>query len=215
MSELVPDSIEPIIAVRAWKIVESSDLFVRALIEGEVPDYAEIIRAYRKGEGQLDLRSAFHQDIVWHGGRLEARCSSEKAHTAPAEGCTCGIYALADTNRLIDGFGFGEGAHVLGVVALSGKVIPGSSGWRAQRAKVIGLFNDPTMPIKLIAAKIGVPVLDQVPALTPPLIDDESTPVSVSVATFKEALEACIRVMHELGDRLGIASTREKKKEGP
>lgn len=114
----IPDVIGEIAAFRSWEIDERTGLLVS--LNGEVwkPD-----------------------------GWLVAECKSIRVgHTfmnIPVEGCTCGIYAaktrehLADMsyNRYTPG-----GRRVIGEVALAGKVIPGTQGYRALKARPTRIY---------------------------------------------------------------------------
>ena len=75
---------------------------------------------------------------------IHARCSGahtrlylvfnpelEPAHRSPMPGCTCGIHAVKDPRRLARG---ANHAGVIGRVAMWGRVIEHSKGWRAEFA---------------------------------------------------------------------------------
>ena len=97
---IVPDSIEPVVGRRCWGLAEMAD-------------------------GGFLLCSA--GGTIWPSGQpLEAKCA--KAHTAPTSGCTCGIYALAESEPW-PYYSF-EGATypVWGEVLLWGVVVEGSKG---------------------------------------------------------------------------------------
>lgn len=79
-------------------------------------------------------------------------CVETETHTAPHEGCTCGIYAATDTN------GVPGSGNVYGKVKLWGKVVPGEKGYRAEYGYpsefrvAPGLENDPAL------LAFGVPI---------------------------------------------------------
>jgi hypothetical protein len=89
--------------------------------------------------------SVEHVDAIWPTNRwYDAQCPhGHKGDEIPSEGCKCGIYAARDRDQLVS-LGYGvygkQDARVIGEVAFSGKVIPGSQGFRAQRARVKRLF---------------------------------------------------------------------------
>lgn len=58
----------------------------------------------------------------------------------PGNHCTCGVYAARDLRHLRGQMLFGLGLTVVGEVSLWGKVIPGSSGYRAEHAYPRHLF---------------------------------------------------------------------------
>lgn len=84
---------------------------------------------------------------------LTAACGGGLDHEAPDEGCNCGIHAARDRTHLYTmhyttGSDFTvedlyDRRHlriVTGEVALAGKVIPGSQGWLAEKARVFRLW---------------------------------------------------------------------------
>ena len=94
-----PDSIEPLELWRAWKY-----------------------------DGQR-LVSPYSHDRWAPLGAFEATCRKQEHDVpAPVEGCTCGIYALADPD------GLPSSAIVFGMVKLWGRVIRGEHGARTQYA---------------------------------------------------------------------------------
>jgi hypothetical protein len=131
---LVPDSIEPIVGRRCWGLAE------------------------RIG-GQIVLCSG-HGGTIWPGDQpLEATCA--KAHTSPGENCTCGVYALAETEPWPYYSFEGPGYAVWGEVLLWGVVIKASRGFRAQFAYPRSLnlaHKDYRFAGPLRASYPGVPV---------------------------------------------------------
>lgn len=81
----------------------------------------------------------------WSGLTMEATCltvdeDDEVPHTDRRCGVpACGIYALKRASRIRDVTGWPTGRLVLGLVALSGKVVEHELGYRAQRAQIIAL----------------------------------------------------------------------------
>lgn len=77
--------------------------------------------------------------VDWNKGYLEAECKSycqeaEISHSSPDPGCQCGIYAHylpleSYTNRY----------GVFGVVEASGRILMGTKGFRAEKAKIVAL----------------------------------------------------------------------------
>jgi hypothetical protein len=120
----VPDSVTPIVAWRYWRL----------------------------GAGDGLLRSLTGKHQPWHPGQaLQARCRfddvdrsdwryqlvsgfSPEPHPAPAESCTCGLYAARSLDDLRGHMLFGLSRMVVGRVSLWGKVIPGQHGYRAEFA---------------------------------------------------------------------------------
>src|SRR5438128_10471616 len=112
MSDLAPDLIEPFVGWRCWGVEERSD----------------------------GVWLVSHGGVVWPGrGPLLAEC--HERHAAPDEDCQCGIYALAE--RELPYYSYdAEGAWaypVFGTVALYGRVVRGSRGYRAEKARATSL----------------------------------------------------------------------------
>ena len=123
----VPDVVGEIIAFRAWKVI------------GDNPSLPM-------------LASVTHGTTIWHPGHWTLAtcngrdyCPASKDHGIPGESCSCGLYAALDREHLVTKMGYGRehqnGPPVfVGEVALSGKVIPGTQGWRAERGRIARLF---------------------------------------------------------------------------
>ena len=87
---------------------------------------------------------------IWPTDRwMFAVCNKGREGEVPHEGCRCGLYA-AKTREFLMAYGYANYAGsqangnayadlVIGVVGLTGKVIPGSQGWKAQRARIVQL----------------------------------------------------------------------------
>ncbi len=109
-------------------------------------------RYWRLGVGDGRLRSLTGRHQPWAPGQaLQARCRfddvdrsdwryrlvsgfSTEPHPAPAEGCTCGLYAARTLEDLRGQMLFGLSRMVVGQVSLWGKVVPGQHGYRAEFA---------------------------------------------------------------------------------
>jgi hypothetical protein len=117
-----PDYIEPVVGWRSWLVV-------------------------REAEG-LRLRSIVYDALWLPGNELIARClhrrfslpwSNRLEHVPPARGCRCGIYAAREPEeaatyfegRLADSLGV---HRVIGTVALWGRVVECTRGWRGSLA---------------------------------------------------------------------------------
>ncbi|MGO4649325.1 trypsin-like peptidase domain-containing protein [Nocardia sp. 2YAB30] len=88
------------------------------------------------------LRPVFDRsdNAAWRDGTCTAKCGKGTPHRPPADGCTCGVYCFRDLNHLRRQYSR-QSASVVGVVALEGRVIEGDSGWRAQAARVVALWE--------------------------------------------------------------------------
>jgi hypothetical protein len=143
-----PDVLGEVIAWRAWKVIGSDRLPM--------------------------LSSVTHATTIWHpahytfatcGGSSSCRRSVGDLRV-PGERCSCGLYAAKTREQLI-GLGYGV---LIGEVALSGKVIPGTQGWRAEKGRIAKLYV-PFTDWKLVSPLedlYQVPVvLDRTTAITP------------------------------------------------
>lgn len=85
-----------------------------------------------------------HVEAIWPTNRwFLARCPHGHYANVPVEGCKCGIYAAKTREQLVDlRYGVYEKAasRVIGEVAFAGKVIPGTQGWRAEKARITRLY---------------------------------------------------------------------------
>jgi hypothetical protein len=118
----VPDSIEPIIGWRAWRIEWVGD--------------------------ELRLMSVTGS-VLWPRGWFVATCvrherSDKHQRNIPVETCSCGIYAARDRSHLLR-MGYNhyvdlDDPTILGQVALAGKVIVGTKGYRASHARPVCLY---------------------------------------------------------------------------
>jgi hypothetical protein len=142
----IPDMVGEVIAWRAWELVGTE----------QTPRLASVTALTTwSGRGQ-------GVEAIWPTDRFFlARCPNGHVEEIPVEDCSCGLYAARDVQQLI---GLGYGAYgkdwqlnkIVGQVALSGKVIEGSQGWRAERGRVYRLFvpyeMNPTVGARLEAA---------------------------------------------------------------
>lgn len=122
---VVPDVVGEIIGYRAWSVVTLGNLLrLSSATHGSHWPTSDWI--YATCAGSIECKKARGDD---------KRC--------PGEACTCGLYAAATLDQLKDlGYGnYGDDQDiVMGEVGLVGKVIPGSQGWRAQKARVVKLL---------------------------------------------------------------------------
>lgn len=116
---VVPDMIGEVMGWRAWKIV---------------------------GEGDsVRLGSVTHTGYCWKPKQKYhiAECGIHGTEEIPFENHTCGFYAAKTREHLLS-----MSYHrynevddvVIGEVAMSGKIIPGTQGWRAQKARIEKIY---------------------------------------------------------------------------
>lgn len=137
--------------------------------ESVIPDVAGEITGWRAwsvhwnpSTTEIELHSATRR-FAWPKKEWAfAACAVASHSTPPAEKCSCGLYAAKTREQLV-----GMSYHhyttddvVIGEVAMSGKVIPGTQGWRAQKARVQKVYVPYTRwrLAEEIAAAYGVPV---------------------------------------------------------
>lgn len=145
----VPDVVGAVLGYRAWTV----------LGEGRGTRLASVT-ALNSKEPIMTLHA------IWPPSRWTvAICPNNAAHnpTVPVEDCGCGLYSARSREQLVQlGYGvYGEVPDkVIGEIAMSGKVIPGSQGWRAEKARVTRLWVPYERPewARVLGEVYGVPV---------------------------------------------------------
>lgn len=89
--------------------------------------------------GSCGRCSSGGNSTAWRDGTCIAECSKGARHQAPADGCTCGVYSFRDLDHLRRQYS--KSATLVGVIALEGRVVEGDSGWRAQAARLVALWE--------------------------------------------------------------------------
>jgi hypothetical protein len=84
------------------------------------------------------------------GAWLEAACAQHPEHTAPAQGCGCGIHALHPTGSAARRVLAPRGA-IPGIVAAEGTIELHADGFRAERARPYALMVAPGRNARLVA----------------------------------------------------------------
>lgn len=102
----------------------------------------ESVRGYKQWTWDSDrkLISMFPAD--WTNGSLTSTCSrydidmdkSSATHVSPDVSCTCGIYA-----HYLPLESYEKTKNIFGVVECSGKLLMGTKGFRAEKAKIVAL----------------------------------------------------------------------------
>lgn len=128
------------------------------------------LAAYKMKSTPQALEPVSKEIIAWRGWRLVKYADGWKLHSVtqhlvcwdgptliadkvPEWNSQHGIYALTERNAVV---GNGYQGHCLGEVALSGVVVEGSNGYRAERAMIrsltlLGYFDPSTRPIEIMA----------------------------------------------------------------
>lgn len=113
-------------------------------IAGEIVGYRAwfAVRSYVTGLVEL---TSISDETIWPADdwlRAECGYQDEPCDPPPGRGCSCGIYAARHRRHLVK-MGYTtllEHPVVMGEVGLAGRIIPGSKGWRAERARPLSLF---------------------------------------------------------------------------
>jgi hypothetical protein len=119
----IPDSIEPLVGWRYWRLDDAGRLASLGDV-GFSWQPGEPYRAYCKS-GQRDPYDFRHRYV---SGLVT------EWHDSPEERCRCGLYAARSLEDLRGQLLTGLALGVVGEVFLWGKVIPGQLGYRAQFA---------------------------------------------------------------------------------
>jgi hypothetical protein len=104
----------------------------------EVPLVPGGLRGYREWTVTADGLRAVNFGYIWGPGVNVARCMGRwitpgppMRHEAPDAGCACGLYARYEL--------VGCSLNATGVIEASGRVILGTRGFRAEKAKIVAL----------------------------------------------------------------------------
>lgn len=83
-------------------------------------------------------------DYVYAECNGQRECQFSSDGRVPGEDCSCGLYAARDYEHLTKGLPYAayddRAPRIIGEVAMSGKVIVGTQGWKAERARVNKLY---------------------------------------------------------------------------
>ncbi|PVZ05375.1 hypothetical protein [Actinomycetospora cinnamomea] len=127
------------------------------------PDLPHPILGWRTW--RIGRRAARRTDLIaplaglpWPARQAMAASCGSRTHSPPGDRCGCGLYAVADPGTLE----WGPSDHeVLGVVALWGRVVEGTRGWRASHGYPRLVVTGPAITAEQRAAlsrRYGVPV---------------------------------------------------------
>jgi hypothetical protein len=120
--KFAPDIVGELIGWRAWKVIGP-------------PEKPRLYSAY----GHADKKTMLWPTDKW----FEAICPKGHVTDVPVEDCSCGIYAALTREHLVS-LGYNsysdEATTVIGKVGFAGKVIPGTQGYRAEKARVIEVY---------------------------------------------------------------------------
>ncbi|HET9849862.1 MAG TPA: hypothetical protein VFR68_15095 [Candidatus Dormibacteraeota bacterium] len=125
------------------ELVKPDDAQVRPILGFRV-NRVQLVRRWW-GKPSVVLRSMGPSGFIWDPGRNAAVCGfsrwrvvSRPRHSAPATGCSCGLYACHDLRQLLFPHVLANQV-VLAAVAGTGIVRIHTLGWRAQYARIVAL----------------------------------------------------------------------------
>lgn len=178
----IPDGIEPLIGYRGWKVreVDGKPMLKAVSYEEYWPPgnvAAEAICSGRQPRAEITLHEIPEEDFANCAREIEELIQSwseqwSDPHEPPNESCRCGLYARLDRDEVVDG-------EVTGQIEAWGKIVKGAYGFRAQYARIKGLYlrgashgffgafgnEDEVIEARMaaiqpIADHYGVPILD-------------------------------------------------------
>lgn len=114
-------SVEPIEGWRAWRLRRTDEGALRVAPTTPRPDWEPGVAIHATCSG------AHTREYMIYNPELA------KFHRSPEPGCTCGVHATKDPRRLRRSRP-GKTAGVIGTVAMWGRVIEHTKGWRAEFA---------------------------------------------------------------------------------
>ena len=129
----------------------------------EVPDVPDPVlgwrtwRVGRRAQRRTELVGPLAGHVWRPGQPMVATCGS-RSHAPPGDRCGCGLYAVADPGTLEWG---PSDFEVLGVVALWGRILEGTRGWRGSQAYPRFVVTGPAIAAEqraALARRYGVPV---------------------------------------------------------
>jgi hypothetical protein len=166
----IPDSIEPLIAYRAWHFRSDTDgasLFPIGHRPSETMSpwdganrrwvaAACLFEAMNPAPVSDAMRECLERIYSRLGLSIESFRVPEP-HTIPGENCSCGFYAMKDPSDIPVRWGPDV---ILGRVHLAGKVIEHELGCRVERARIAELIPIPwnERSTKRIALRLGLPL---------------------------------------------------------
>lgn len=128
--------------------------------EDEEAVYPGTLLGYRYWRTDNRVLRSVIWDVPWDRPTVTAVCRDEYGlllddeqaplHSAPWQECCCGFYGWYTSEEAlsnhVSNWGLGDPEHrsdalIFGTIAASGKVIPGTIGFRAEKAQILGVVG--------------------------------------------------------------------------
>ena len=139
----IPDGIEPLVGYRGWKVREvDGKPMLRAVTYDEFwppgKVAAEALCSGRSPRTEITLHEIPAEDFAECERQITELVKKwaenwSDPHEPPNENCRCGLYARLNRDEIADG-------EVAGRIEAWGKIVKGPYGFRAQYARITGLY---------------------------------------------------------------------------
>jgi hypothetical protein len=184
---LIPDLTEPIVACRAWAAPDASrgsHAYAHVSPKQRYLRSTGTKNTWQPGRNEaLCPRTGFSYTTtasvnvltptgMMSGEPLADLDSIKEVPPPPHRNESCGLWSLATWQEVFNRFDTRDTDFVFGMVELTGRVLPGTDGWRSQFATITGLvapysrFSRRNRFVASIARLYGVPLLYDLPELT-------------------------------------------------
>lgn len=145
---------------RSWKVQKLGTMVRLQSLGTGAPHYGCVWTPGRMMEALCDCNNGRHAGTECHASRVNGGDGR-----VAGEGCSCGFYSAASRDHLMSlpypsYKNANANLRIFGKVALAGKVIPGTQGWRSQYCWPVELFvpYERQDLVKVLADTYHVPV---------------------------------------------------------
>lgn len=141
----------------------------------EIPLFTEAVIGYRKWRLLDWVLAPINYGAPWRPGENTAVCQPNRARSTygnwheydipghdkpPHENCHCGLNAFFEISDASKQQGTGSPEFVLGAVIGWGDMRVHPDGFRAEKARIVGLFGQPIEPLNEVAGIYDIPVFE-------------------------------------------------------
>lgn len=126
-----PDVLGRIIACRAWRMASP----LRHIGPNGALYSVGVNPVYGWTEGPNRAQCA------WGGRYFTPTCQRTINSRAPVAYCGCGFWGLSSWRTLREAIGYSGGQVVWGLVAMWGRIVPGTLGWRSEFAQITAVSD--------------------------------------------------------------------------